>query len=152
MNRSRLLPVLAAAALLASCAGRDQDAARATLIRTDTAFAQAAAARGLDGWLAFFADDATIFPAGGGIVTGLDAIRAHYRATGFTPEGLSWQPRGAEAAESGDLGYTFGTWTLTRAADKAVVSEGTYVTVWRREGDGGWKVVADMGSGGPPQP
>ncbi len=152
MIRRRLLAALAVTTLLAACGGRDHDAERAALIRTDTAFAQASAARGLDGWLAFFAEDATIFPPDGTVVSGLEAIRAHYRATGFTPAGLAWRPLGAEVAAAGDLGYTFGTWTLTGAAGGAVVRKGSYVTVWRRGGDGGWKVVADIGSSAPARP
>ena len=145
----RLLVALTLTTLLAACGSRTHDAERAALIRTDAAFAQASAARGLAGWLAFFAGDATIFPPDGTIVSGLDAIRAHYRATGFTPAGLAWQPRGAEVAEDGDLGYTFGTWTLSAGN---VVRTGTYLTVWRRGGDGGWKVVADIGNSGPVHP
>jgi ketosteroid isomerase-like protein len=41
--------------------------------------------------------------------------------------------RFAEAAQSGDLGYTWGTW-----------QKGFYVRVWTRGADGAWKVVLDV--------
>jgi ketosteroid isomerase-like protein len=123
------------------------------LLAADRAFNRAAAEHGLEGWLSYFADDATIFPPGSAIVTGLEAIREHYAATGFTPEGLSWEPVAAEVAGSGDLGFTYGTWTLERrdAEGKTRRETGKYMSVWRLQPDGSWKVIADIGSPDAPQ-
>ncbi len=54
---------------------------------------------------------------------------------------LTWEPEFAEA--SGDLGYTYGTYTRATSdtdGNKAVET-GLYVTVWRRNADGAWKAV-----------
>lgn len=56
---------------------------------------------------------------------------------------LSWYPVLADAAQSGDLGYTTGPWTSFQN-DKPQTS-GEYVTVWRKQPDGKLKVVVDMG-------
>ncbi|MCC3154510.1 nuclear transport factor 2 family protein [Hymenobacter sp. BT770] len=56
---------------------------------------------------------------------------------------LTWYPVLADAAQSGDLGYTTGPWTAL-LNDKPQAS-GEYVTVWRKQPDGKWKFVVDMG-------
>ncbi|MFH1176319.1 MAG: nuclear transport factor 2 family protein [Acidobacteriota bacterium] len=120
-------------------------------MEADRAFGAASAEAGLAGWLSFFAEDASIFPPRGPIITGLPAIREHYAQTGFSPEGLRWTPLAARAAASGDLGYTFGTWEKAGAAGAPAVARGKYVTIWRLV-EGNWKVVADVGNADlPPQ-
>lgn len=55
---------------------------------------------------------------------------------------LSWYPVLADAAQSGDMGYTTGPWTLLQ--NNRPVSAGEYVTVWRKQLDGRWKFAVDM--------
>ena len=56
---------------------------------------------------------------------------------------LAWYPILADVAQSGDLGYTTGPWTMLQN-DRAQAS-GEYVTLWRKQADGQWKYVVDMG-------
>ncbi len=56
---------------------------------------------------------------------------------------LAWYPVLADAAQSGDLGYTTGPWTSFQN-DKPQTT-GEYVSVWRKQPDGKLKVVVDMG-------
>jgi ketosteroid isomerase-like protein len=49
--------------------------------------------------------------------------------------------RYAEAARSGDLGYTRGTYALRRARGR---EQGEYVRVWARERDGQWVLALDV--------
>lgn len=51
---------------------------------------------------------------------------------------MTWEPQGGDVAESEDLGYTWGVYTLKTAS---VTQKGNYNTVWRRQKDGRWKVV-----------
>jgi ketosteroid isomerase-like protein len=57
---------------------------------------------------------------------------------------LTWVPSFADAATSGDLGYSYGEYKLTMA-DTTLV--GTYVSVWKKV-DGKWKFVLDSGNDG----
>lgn len=60
---------------------------------------------------------------------------------------LTWDPNYAEIAASGDMGYTVGRYEARSTVDGAmVVNSGTYLTVWRRQDDGTWKVKADIGN------
>jgi ketosteroid isomerase-like protein len=58
---------------------------------------------------------------------------------------LTWEPRGGDVAESGDLGYTFGVYEMK---DSINIQKGTYVTIWKKQPDGRWKFVLDSGNQG----
>jgi ketosteroid isomerase-like protein len=60
---------------------------------------------------------------------------------------LSWQPRFADVARSGELGYTYGVYTLQQKQTDSVVY-GTYVSIWKKQQDGKWKYVLDAGNEG----
>jgi ketosteroid isomerase-like protein len=58
---------------------------------------------------------------------------------------LRWTPDEVFAS-TGDMGVTWGHWTLTPlGADKPAV-KGHYVTVWRKNADGQWKGIIDIGN------
>ena len=59
---------------------------------------------------------------------------------------LTWEPLFASVSVSGELGYTYGTYHL-RIVHSGEVSEGTYVSVWRKDRTG-WKFVLDTGNEG----
>ena len=56
---------------------------------------------------------------------------------------LTWHPLLADVAQSGDLGYTAGPWTML--VNERAQASGEYVTLWRKQSDGQWKYVVDMG-------
>lgn len=58
---------------------------------------------------------------------------------------LTWQPMKAEISKSGDLGFTYGVYTLSI---KDSVYKGTYVSIWKKQNDGSWKFVLDSGNEG----
>ena len=130
------------------------DPQRAALMKADADFDKASAERGVAAWAAAFADDARVFPSSGPIIHGLPAIRERWEKQKFSPAGLTWKPDFADIAASGDLGYTVGYWEKPWTDDKGqrVVSRGKYLTVWRKQADGKWKVVADIGSEDAPEP
>lgn len=51
---------------------------------------------------------------------------------------LRWEPQGADMAASSDLGYTYGVCTITNGDS---TQQRTYVTVWRKQSGGGWKIA-----------
>lgn len=127
----------------------DPAAIRASLMAADEAFAAATAERRLEGWLSAFDSTAIQMEPDVPFTPGIGSIRAAmgpvFADTSFT---LTWQPAMAFASAAGDLGYTLGTWRSTRynAEGKGQVSTGKYVTIWRKQPDGSWKVVFDGGN------
>jgi ketosteroid isomerase-like protein len=60
---------------------------------------------------------------------------------------MNWQPVGAGLAESGELGYTYGVYTVS-LKNKDGVMRGTYVNIWKKQADGSWKLLLDSGNQG----
>ncbi len=133
---------------LAAVGKRPADA----LMRADAAFDSATAATGIDGWVSFFAEDGAMMPSGGPVIRGPGEIRKlmgpEFATPGFS---IRWKPGGAEVSASEDLGYTFGTSTVIAPGPdgKPVTRYGKYLTVWRKQADGAWKVAMDIGNAAP---
>jgi ketosteroid isomerase-like protein len=66
--------------------------------------------------------------------------------TAFT---LQWEPQKGYLAKSGELGYTFGVYSLKPSSQDTVIY-GTYVSIWKKQPDGSWKYVLDTGNEGVP--
>ena len=99
---------------------------------------------------AWFAPDAVTLANGKPPVTGHDAIAA---AATWTPESyqLTWATEGARLSTSGDMGITWGHYEGV-SKDKegnAVKTSGRYMTVWKKQADGTWKVEVDASNEGP---
>ncbi len=61
---------------------------------------------------------------------------------------LTWEPKFAKVASSGELGYTYGTYKLTVKGKKPISEEGTYITIWNKNSKGEWKALLDTGNEG----
>jgi ketosteroid isomerase-like protein len=91
-------------------------------------------------FLAFLADDAVVFRPGP--VNGKEAW-------GKRPEtglDLIWEPTFAAIARSGDFGYTTGPakWKANKKEEK-FLGYGQFVSIWKKQKDGSWKVALDCG-------
>jgi ketosteroid isomerase-like protein len=84
---------------------------------------------------------------------GFDAVRSEYKGTPATAT-LTWTPSQAEVSSSGDMGYTWGRYEYREPGSdgKPKVTTGSYVTIWKRQPDGSWKVVLDGGTQDPKAP
>ena len=81
-------------------------------------------------------------------IKGADAIDflIQQNDTGYT---FTWAPKDGFVAQSGELGYTFGVYTLRQKDnDTATAIHGTYVSIWKKQSDGKWKFVMDSGNEG----
>ncbi len=64
-----------------------------------------------------------------------------------TPGLLSWYPTVVEVSASGDFGYTTGPWEYRAAhVTDEPASYGHFVSVWKKNGEGQWKVILDVGN------
>jgi len=158
MNHLRLAPTyLLWAVSLAMCAcsqsaqqaqAPDTRAADETAIRAASAdWSKAAQAKDLDKCVAPFADDAIAMYPKMPLAQGKDNIRKGWQETLAMPgPGLSFTTTGVEVARSGDIAWEHGTYEMSTADKKGKVSteKGKYVTVWKKQADGSWKVAADI--------
>jgi ketosteroid isomerase-like protein len=151
-NASATCVVLAGvtiASLGAQAPAPSLQAAADQIVKSDAAFAQSVAEKNREKFLSFIAE-ATTF--GGGTANELHGRDAVMKAWGdfFTPNGptLSWTPTKGEVIGAGDVGYTTGNSVFRQkdASGKVTERRGQYVTVWKKQSDGSWKVIFDTGS------
>jgi ketosteroid isomerase-like protein len=103
------------------------------ITKTDLAMSDMATREGFFKALLHYVDDEVIFPREGKLplMNKAEALAA-WRDWPAIKE-ITWKPLRAEAAESGDLGYTFGFSTYNGADTTTYTS---YCTIWRKQKDG----------------
>jgi len=131
-----------------TCAPKvDFEAERAAIREADSGWSKTANAKDADGFVSFFADGASFFPPNTPAMTEKEAIREWISELMANPGfDINWQPTKVEVSRSGELGYTLGTYELTMhdPEGKPVTDRGKYVTLWKKQPDDTWKVLADI--------
>ena len=146
MNRNLALTFLAAVLLGMGCApAANVEQERTALLDRDRAWSQTPP--DLDKFVSFFDTEASFLPPNMPIATGTDAIREVMAELVSLPGfSVRWSAVKADVGRAGDLGYTQGTYelTLNDPTENPVTEKGKYVTVWKKQADGQWMVVADI--------
>jgi ketosteroid isomerase-like protein len=138
-----LLAVLATA--IAGCSAMPiadtSPGAPSSLARAESEFAAQSVREGMRAaFLAWFAPDATLFR--NGPVNGPAAIAANPDP----PIVLDWRPAFVEVSSSGEMGLSTGPWKITSRKDpSAPPRHGQFVSIWKRAGEGPWRVHVDLG-------
>jgi ketosteroid isomerase-like protein len=134
-----LLAALAAVVSAAAAAPPGNEELRDQLRRTETAFAKTMADRDHAAFASFLAEE-TVF-MGRTILRGQAAVAAAWKHFYEGPRApFSWKPERVEVLDSGALGMTSGP-----VYDENGQRSGTFNSVWRREPDGKWRIVFDIG-------
>jgi ketosteroid isomerase-like protein len=91
-------------------------------------------------FLTFLADDAIVFRPGP--VNGKEV----WEKRAETGLDLIWEPTFAAIARSADFGYTTGPakWRANKT-DEKFLGYGQFVSIWKKQKDGSWKVALDCG-------
>ena len=122
---------------------------RRKLLEVDAAFSRATTQQGLEGFLSYFSEEAAILSSDAGTITGKPDIRSHYSRAFSTPGfKITWTPAEAHLDGVGELGYTYGTFQITTRDESGRPSSrsGQYCTIWRKQADGAWKIILDIGN------
>jgi ketosteroid isomerase-like protein len=119
-----------------------------TLRQLEDEIMKAAAEQGAEGYMSYYAEDAVEVPNGAEAIHGKANIG---KTMGFLDDKnnqLTWTPVDAGISISGDLGWTSGTYEF-RSKDKdgkVTIEHGKYTSIWKKQPDGNWKIVLDMGN------
>jgi ketosteroid isomerase-like protein len=65
---------------------------------------------------------------------------------------VSFEPIAAGLAQSGDLAYSYGKYSLLPKDAAGALEKGYYARVWKRDGKGNWKIAMDVANPLPPEP
>ncbi|MGH9754087.1 MAG: TPR end-of-group domain-containing protein [Blastocatellia bacterium] len=128
---------------------KDLPPAQAELVNAERAFAKLAVERGVrESFIAYFADDGIAF-----------APHPHKVKERFSnspapatrpPITLNWAPAHGDIAQAGDLGWNTGpTLIEDTSAEKKPARHGMFFSVWKKQSDGSWRVVLDLGADTP---
>jgi len=113
----------------------------------DAKWAKAAAAKDVEQTIAFYSDDAIVFPPNATSAATKEAIRNGWKemlgSPGFI---ISWKPIKVQVGRAGEMAWVSGTYELTMndASGKPINDRGKYLEVWEKQTDGNWKCAADM--------
>jgi len=119
-----------------------------TLRQLEADFMKAAAERGAEGYMSYYADDAVEVPNGADAIHGKANIAKTMAFLNDKNNQLTWTPVDAGISISGDLGWTSGSYEFrSKGKDgKVKIEQGKYTSIWKKQPDGTWKVVLDMGN------
>ena len=122
--------------ILSACSQKQDDLSRQAkeeIINADKAMSDMAAREGFYKTLLLYSDDSVVKPEEGRFpLIGKQELSKYWSGKNDTKE-ITWEPFKAEAAKSGELGYTLGNWKFIT---KDSVYYGFYYTVWKKQNDG----------------
>lgn len=132
--------------LFASCTEKKTVTKPQELIDVDLAFSDYSVKHGIQKAFVEFAHDSVVLLKDNRLpIVGKQSLMDSYKGRSDSGLVLTWKPEAAAISQSGDLGFTYGIWTLVAKGD---TTQGTYLTVWKKNSTGQWKYAADTGNDG----
>lgn len=121
--------------------------AESSLVTTERAFARMSVARGqAEAWIEYFAEEGVLFQPQP--VNAKEVMRKRLPAPQPPNATLNWVPIYGDVSEGGELGYNIGPWKMIdNTPQNRPPRHGYLLSVWKKQPDGNWKVVADFGVG-----
>ncbi len=145
MKKAFLLVVILG--LLFSCTEKKPIVNPNELIDADMAFSDYSLKHGIQKAFIEFALDSVVLLKDNHLpIVGKQSLIDSYKGRSDSGLVLTWKPQASSISKSGDLGFTYGIWTLVVA--RGDMSQGTYLTVWKKNKTGQWKYAADTGNDG----
>src|SRR5215475_2916893 len=128
---------------------KDLPPAQAELVNTERAFAKLAVERGVrESFIAYFTDDGIGFAPHPHRVK--ERLSNSQAPAARPPLTLNWAPVYGDIAQAGDLGWNTGpTLIEDTGPDKKPARHGMFFSVWKKQGDGSWRVALDLGADTP---
>jgi len=119
----------------------DRDKALAALIEAERSFSRTSEKNGIrEAFLTFLADKAIVFRP-----EPVEGRPIYEKMDPANPTVLTWAPEIAEVSASGELGYTSGPYEVRPGRGTEPTGFGHYVSIWKKQVDGTWKVLLDIG-------
>ena len=119
------------------------------MVENERSFSRMSEEKGIrEAFAAFIAEDGILFRPRA--VVGKKWMHEHPLPPSDKRPLLTWQPIYAFLSQSGDLGYTTGPWQYKNdIKDSKASAFGNFMTVWKKQADGNWRFVLDLGISNP---
>lgn len=153
MKMKRLISICTFSAIIIinfiACSNAKQKDESKLLSDTDRFYSALSAEKGMNAsFLEMFDSAGVMLNANHKPIEGFEAIKASLLSENDSTFILTWEPRFAKIAASGELGYTYGTYQIRDKATDSVTGTGKYATIWIKQADGKWKAILDTGNPG----
>jgi ketosteroid isomerase-like protein len=122
-----------------------------SMLTADREFSALSLKEGMNvAFLTYAADDGVMLRPGSMPVEGREKLHDRLAARPDTTFTLTWEPLRGQVAGSGDMGFTYGTYTLRYSPkpQDTLTERGTYVTVWKKDSLDRWRMALDSGNPG----
>jgi ketosteroid isomerase-like protein len=120
---------------------------KSTIFETDRAFSKMSEVKGLkNAYMEYIDSNGVLLRPNNYPIAGGEAVNfiSQSNDSAFV---MTWEPKMATIAGSGDLAYTYGIYSY-KAKNEDSVFFGSYVTIWKKQLDGKWKFVLQTGNEG----
>lgn len=142
------------AAVASSANGKsfDKDAARAEIMRADSAWGRLVQVKNVDSLMLYYAPDVASMSEGFKAVKGTRDLRAAYtEMVKANFRDLAINIDGVDFSDDGTMAYDHGSYgaTMDGPKGKPAKATGNYLNVWKKIG-GRWLMVAEISNSSPP--
>lgn len=133
-------------ASMAAAAASDPAIVRQTIEAANAKFVDALTRGDTAVMWANYADDAVVMPAGNATMSGKSAVTQGMAAMMSQISIANPKFTTTDVVVSGDVAVESGTYemTITPKGGKPINDKGRYITVWKRQADGSWKIIRDI--------
>ena len=118
-----------------------------TLRKADSSLQDAINRKDLDLLLSFYSTDAYLLPTAEPIVKGKESIRAEWNHIFEIPNFDSKSTlTKIEISKGGDMAYSMGYYEATMMGEDGNMTQepGKWVSIWKKQSDGAWRIIVDM--------
>jgi ketosteroid isomerase-like protein len=117
------------------------------ILKVEADFAAMAARDGIASAFLYFAAEDAVLMRNDQLFIGRAELEELFASGTSQPRDakLRWKPDFVDVSASGDLAYTYGSYTYSYidSTGAAVEQSGIFHTVWKRQADGSWRFVWD---------
>jgi len=137
----RIILLLSLISILISCKNETpKETALRTLTEADREWCQAAS--NFEGFMSYLDNDVVWYFCNYPQLKGKDAVSSVFtKIYEDKTYSLTWTPERIDVSDSGDLGYTYGTYKYSTETQSEQIRN--YATFWRKQQDNTWKVILE---------
>jgi len=115
------------------------------ILAAETDFAKMVRTEGMQAAFLAYASEQAVLSRNNKLIKGKQAMNEYFDSQTLSEIQLQWAPDFIDVSASGDLGYTYGNYTLRarNAEGEWIQDTGVFHTVWKRNQAGQWRFVWD---------